>query len=105
MLEAKRVVKNNGKIWCTFYIKDDNYDSSKKNPSNRFFETVYGQGYTATPEKPEGAVGFDYDIIKNLFNQIGLEIIKNIPGYWKKKRQSRDQHEQDVFVLSIINEY
>ena len=100
LIEAKRVLKKDGRIWCTFYIKDDNYDSKQDNPSNRFFETVYDKGYTAVPEKPESAVGYDYGVITNLIDEIELKIIKYIPGFWKKDRESRDQHEQDVFVLS-----
>ena len=51
LLEAKRVLKTGGKIWCTFYLKDKNYNQGEENPSKRYFDTTYDKGFTAVPEK------------------------------------------------------
>ena len=80
-------------------MTDNNYNPNN-NPSNQYFETPYDKGYTATPDRSESAVGYDIQVIEKQFIDIGLTLNEYIPGYWKKKRESRDQHEQDVFVLS-----
>ena len=67
--------------------------------NTRKFNTPYEKGYTAKPEKPEGVVGFEKSVILDIIAKSKFSIEKFIPGYWKTKRTSLDQHEQDVFVL------
>ena len=97
--EAIKYFGKDGKIWATFYIIDDNCDSIIANQRWKFSEK-YDQGFTATPETPEGCVAYNENTILNLFENIGLTVRNYIPGSWKMRRTTLDQHNQDIYVLS-----
>tara|TARA_A100001015_G_C14875579_1_gene666168 strand:+ start:104 stop:913 length:810 start_codon:yes stop_codon:yes gene_type:complete len=100
LTEIKRCLKEDGKVWITCYNIDGKYDRNNKALSKRrFFDTVYEEGFTSQPEKPEGSVGYTEEKWFEAISDAHLKIEKYIPGYWKINRQSLDQHEQDIFVL------
>lgn len=96
--ECYRVTALGGKMWVTFYVIDELVGEASNSPKRKF-SAPYEEGFTATPENPEGCVGFEKNKIIELFDNTGFTILKYIPGYWKTERSTLDQHEQDVFVL------
>ena len=70
-------------------MKDKNYNQGEENPSKRYFDTTYDKGFTAVPEKHESAVAFDYKLIYELINEIGLDVDKFISGFGKETNFKR----------------
>lgn len=97
--EASRCLAPGGKVWATFYIKDDHWDPAYPDLVWHF-DTPYDEGLTATPDRPEGCVAFPMEKIQAAVDRAGFAIEKYIPGYWKTPRHTLDQHEQDVCVLT-----
>jgi len=95
--EAARCLGDRGQIYASFYILDKNAEPNFK-PDDSFTHP-FDEGFTATPEKPEGLVAYPKETILKLFEKVGLTPAKYIPGFWKMKRTSRDQHGQDIFIL------
>ncbi len=96
--EAFRCLAPAGKAWATAYLLDE-HGGPDDPPPDRRFETTYDQGFTATPDNPEGCVAYRLETILGLAEDIGFAVEKHIPGYWRAPRRSLDQHEQDVLVL------
>lgn len=100
LTEIKRCLKADGRVWVTCYNIDEKYNrNSKELSKRRYFDTVYEEGFTSQPGKPEGSVGYTQEKWFEAISNANLKIEKYIPGHWKIKRDSRDQHEQDIFVL------
>lgn len=96
--EVSRCLAPNGKAWLTFYCLDENWNP--QSPETLWqFNTPFDSGYTAIPDNPEGCVGYRKADIVSMFERANLQIVKHVSGYWKARRTTLDQHEQDVFVV------
>jgi len=99
LAELRRCVKDRGKIWMTMFVIDK-YVRENPDILHWRFDIPYEEGYTAIPDKPEGAIAFDGERIVAAINETGFDIVRYIPGYWKTLRTSLDQHRQDIYVLT-----
>lgn len=98
LTEAQRCLSPTGKVWATFYLKDEHWNPAYQELLWRF-DTPYDEGLTATPDNPEGAVAYPIEKVLKVIDRVGLKVEKYIPGYWKMIRHTLDQHEQDICVL------
>jgi len=96
--ESFRCLKRDGIVWATFYI----YDKIPLREARWNFVTPYGLGYTAFPNNPDGAIAYDYELVRNMIIDTGFNIKRYIKGYWRTKRTTLDCDEQDIFVLEKI---
>lgn len=99
--ESYRCLDKNGKVWATFYILDEHYNPEYEG-LNWQFDTAYDEGFTAVRNNPEGCVAYEKEKILRIFHKIGFSVEKYIAGNWKKERQTLDNHEQDILVLTKI---
>ncbi len=99
--EAFKYLSENGRIWATGYILDNEMINGF---SNQYwdFSVPYDLGFSATPKKPEGCVAFHEKLWQKSASEAGLKIIRIIPGYWKTPVRSLDQHKQDVMILAAL---
>jgi SAM-dependent methyltransferase len=100
--QAARCLVRRGKIWASFYLLDEHEDpgyAGRHYP----FKQAYDEGFTNNLDKPEGAIAYRKERILQVLAQIGLEVIKELPGYWKRAQHSLDQHEQDVLVMRKVD--
>ncbi len=95
--EIDRVLDENGKIFVTFFlVNDESMELMNQGKSVHDFHK-YGIFYTADPKDPMDAVGYDESFVRNIFGQHGFKIQEIMYGTWSGR--SAKNH-QDILLVT-----
>lgn len=103
LTEMNRVLKDDGAIFSTFFLYDDQDEASiLENKSFHF--GVKKEGYRLMSDHTKsGNIAIYIDNLKKMANQAGLEVVKIEKGFWRTgiRRQAEDEF-QDVVIFKKI---
>jgi ubiquinone/menaquinone biosynthesis C-methylase UbiE len=96
--EIHRVLKPNGTCFGTYFIIDKD-QPGLYNTSNKTFSEDLGHYFLMDKSVKEANVAFSKDYLFNEFKTSQLEVLHNLPGWWRDGNASIHVDYQDIVVL------
>jgi len=100
--EIQRVLKVDGRCLATFFVYNNENENFISNPNSVFPFPVKKDGYRLMDAKVTSAnIAFHESVLQKMIEESGLVLEQKIEGYWRDKRNEREENSfQDVLVLS-----
>lgn len=102
--EIKRVLKNDGICFASFFILDKESENSMFLKGSKAFKFNYGHYSVMDKTVKEANVAYKKDYIFNLLQSQGLEITHFMRGYWSGIAPSGINEHQDTIIFKKKNE-
>lgn len=96
-------LKDSGLVWCTLLVIGQDFARGQLQPPYDEHYVEYKGSISFSPRKPELLIAQLEDRVLDAIGAAGLGLHRRIDGYWKGRRTSLDQHDQDVFILKKRN--
>ena len=97
--EIQRILRSEGSAWTTWFVITSPED---QHCSKFHFQYDFGKFHTRDRENPESAIAYQQTDIRRMVSSQGLEIDRQILGYWRDSISpdvtARDN--QDVLILT-----
>ena len=101
--EAARVLRPGGRVLATFFLLNEQARDRMVKPGSLFHFAHQGPGYyTTRPDRPEAAIAYDEQDVRQMLQQAGLELCEPIAygNWWGRAQETREG--QDL-LLAVKN--
>lgn len=98
LAEIKRVLKPDGTCFATYFIINRSTNDHLESTTKSFTED-FGHYYLMDKSVKEANVAFDREYLFKKFDDNGLEVIHDLPGYWRDGNENAHVDYQDIVVL------
>ena len=96
--EIKRVLKQGGTCFATYFVIDREHPELYENATKLFSEDL-GHYLLMDKKVKEANVAFDKTYLFDLFKKHDLSVIHDLPGWWRDSKEIDHVDYQDILVL------
>lgn len=100
--QIKRVLKNGGICFATFFIMNKENKELMRESDVIKFNFEFGHYYLHNKNVKEANVAFDEKYLDDLFTENGFSIVNKYFGYWPGREKAKAIDFQDIVVLTKL---